>query len=105
MNEQHHSITKAAGTMSLATAASRILGYLRDSVSAYFFGAGWVSDAFVMAFRIPNLLRDLLAEGALSAAFVPAMAKERQLHGNEGAWRLASLMLNSLLILMAGLVL
>jgi putative peptidoglycan lipid II flippase len=105
MNDSKHSITRAAGTMSLATGLSRILGLVRDKLSAYFFGAGWVSDAFIMAFRIPNLLRDMLAEGALSAAFVPAMTKERQARGKEGAWRLASLMLNSMIMLMAALTL
>jgi putative peptidoglycan lipid II flippase len=105
MSNTHQSITKAASTMGLATATSRVLGMARDSVSSRLFGAGWVSDAFIIAFRIPNLLRDLLAEGALSAAFVPAMTKERQLHGKEGAWLLASLMLNSLVLLMAALVL
>jgi len=105
MSDTKHSITKAASTMSLATGLSRILGLLRDQIAAYFFGAGWVSDAFIMAFRIPNLLRDMLAEGALSAAFVPAMTKERQLHGKEGAYRLASMMLNSMIILMAGMTL
>ena len=105
MSDSQHNITKAASTMSLATAMSRILGLIRDQIAAYFFGAGWVSDAFIMAFRIPNLLRDMLAEGALSAAFVPAMTKERQLHGKEGAWRLASMMLNAMVILMAAMVL
>jgi putative peptidoglycan lipid II flippase len=105
MNNPQNSITKAAGTMSLATTASRLLGLVRDQASAYFFGAGWVSDAFVIAFRIPNLLRDLLAEGALSAAFVPAMTKERQQRGHEGALRLASLMMSSLAILMAAMLL
>jgi putative peptidoglycan lipid II flippase len=105
MSNSNHSITKAASTMSLATATSRILGLARDQMIAYFFGSGLISDAFFMAFRIPNLLRDLLAEGALSAAFVPAMTRERQLHGKEGAWRLASLMLNGLILLMAALVL
>jgi len=105
MSNQHHSIAKAASTMSLATAASRVLGLARDSTAAYFFGASWVSDAFIMAFRIPNLLRDLLAEGALSSAFVPSMTDARQAQGKEEAWRLASLMLNSLILLMAALVL
>jgi putative peptidoglycan lipid II flippase len=101
MNDAKHSISKAASAMSLATTLSRLLGLARDQVSAYFFGASVVSDAFILAFRIPNLLRDLLAEGSLSAAFVPAMAKARANAGTEGAWRLASLMLNSMALLMA----
>jgi putative peptidoglycan lipid II flippase len=104
MSNDNHSITRAASTMSIATATSRILGLARDTITAHFFGAGWVSDAFIMAFRIPNLLRDLLAEGALSAAFVPAMTRELQTEGPESGWLLASMMLNSLIALMLVLV-
>jgi len=63
------------------------LGILRDSAAARLLGAGWVSDAYFIAFRIPNMLRDLLAEGALSAAFVPAMTREHEHHGSEAAWK------------------
>ena len=56
--------------MSLAVFASRILGLVREQVFAGLFGAGFAFDAYVVAFRIPNLLRDLFAEGALSSAFV-----------------------------------
>ena len=58
--------------MSLATVLSRILGYGRDMLAASLFGAGWISDAFVVAFRLPNLFRDLFAEGALSSALTAA---------------------------------
>jgi putative peptidoglycan lipid II flippase len=64
------SVARNAGIISLAVMASRILGLVRDQVFAAFFGAGLLYDAFLTAFRIPNLLRDLFAEGALSAAFV-----------------------------------
>lgn len=90
--------------MSLATTASRILGYGRDMVSAHLFGAGGVSDAFVVAFRLPNLFRDLFAEGALSAAFVPALTRER-LKGEAAAWALAAHMANALLLGLGLLVL
>ncbi|MEW5993624.1 MAG: lipid II flippase MurJ, partial [Candidatus Zixiibacteriota bacterium] len=58
------SLARSAGTVSLATAFSRVLGLVREQVMAYFFGAGLATDAFVTAFRIPNLLRDMFAEGA-----------------------------------------
>lgn len=90
--------------MSLATTLSRILGYGRDMVSAHLFGAGPVSDAFVVAFRLPNLFRDLFAEGALSSAFVPALTRER-LKGEAGAWALAAHMFNALAVALGLLVL
>src|SRR5205085_9307577 len=67
------SVARSAGIVSLAVMASRVLGLVREMVFAYFFGASksFANDAYVIAFRIPNLLRDLFAEGALSSAFVP----------------------------------
>ena len=54
-------LIRTAGSISIATAASRVLGLVRDQVQSYFFGAGAMTDAFMAAFRIPNLLRDLFA--------------------------------------------
>ena len=64
---QTNTIARSAGTVSIAVFSSRILGLVREQVFAAFFGAGFAFDAFVVAFRIPNLLRDLFAEGALSS--------------------------------------
>ena len=64
-------VVGAVGAIGLATLASRVLGYVRDMVVAHTFGAGPVTDAFLVAFRIPNLLRRLLGEGALSTAVIP----------------------------------
>lgn len=69
-------LLKKAGSMSGAVFLSRILGLVREQVFAFFFGAGMVTDAFLVAFRIPNLLRDLFAEGALSSAFVTVFSRE-----------------------------
>ncbi len=91
--------------MSLATSLSRILGYLRDSLGGALFGVGWLSDAFVVAFRVPNLLRDLLAEGALSSALVPALVHEEHERGKAAFWRLAALALNALIAVSGALVL
>lgn len=74
--------------VSLATFASRILGVVREQVIAYYFGAGAVTDAFVAAFRIPNLLRDFLAEGAFSAAFVPTFSEVLSKQGRPAAMEL-----------------
>jgi putative peptidoglycan lipid II flippase len=91
-------LARSAGLFGLATITSRILGLVRDQVLAYYFGAGDVNDAFRIASRIPNLVRDLFAEGAMSAAFVPTFTRELTLHGRERAWRLASSVINALLI-------
>ncbi|MBT7668568.1 MAG: murein biosynthesis integral membrane protein MurJ, partial [Bdellovibrionales bacterium] len=63
--------------MAVATLLSRILGLVREQVMAYMFGASGVTDAFLVAYRIPNMLRDLFAEGAFSAAFVPIFTEVR----------------------------
>ncbi|MBI4589361.1 MAG: murein biosynthesis integral membrane protein MurJ [Candidatus Rokubacteria bacterium] len=68
-------VVRAVGTIGLATLTSRILGFVRDMVVARAFGAGPITDAFFVAFRIPNLFRRLLAEGALSTAFIPVFAE------------------------------
>lgn len=91
--------------MSLATVSSKVLGFGRDMVFAGLFGASSYSDAFVVAFRLPNLFRDLFAEGALSSAFIPGLARARQQGGEAAAWRLANLMLNALGMALAVLVL
>ncbi len=66
---------RSAGVVSLAVFMSRITGLLRESVMARLFGAGLIYDAFMLGFRIPNLTRDLFAEGALSSAFVPTFTE------------------------------
>ena len=82
-------ITGAAFVMAIATFISRIAGLVRDVVVARVFGAGFVSDAFFMAFTIPNLLRRFFGEGALTAAFVPVYAEISSTKGEEEAQKLA----------------
>ena len=96
---------RAAGKVSLAVSLSRVLGLVRDQVFAHLFGAGFYNDAWLVAFRVPNLLRDLFAEGALSAAFVPTFTDFLQKKGRAEAWTLASLVLSSLLVLLGGFTL
>ena len=96
-------LVRSAGVIGVATMASRLLGLVRDQVLAYFFGAGDAMDAFRIAFRLPNLLRDLFAEGALSAALVPTFTRALAHGGREQAWRLASNVINHLLIV-SGLI-
>jgi putative peptidoglycan lipid II flippase len=73
---------------------SRVLGYIRDSLNAALFGAGSIADAYFVAFRIPNMLRDLVGEGALSAAVIPAVTKAWVGRGPREAFRLVSALLS-----------
>ena len=82
-------VVKAAGVVGTATLFSRILGYVRDAVIAWYFGAGFSSDAFIAAFRIPNLLRRLFAEGSLSSAFIPVFTQYMVRRGRVEAFALA----------------
>jgi len=82
--------TKAAGIIGLAVLCSRLLGLARELIFAALFGGGRALDAFTVAFRIPNLLRDLFAEGALSTAFVTTFSKTIARGGDAAAWRLAN---------------
>ncbi len=83
-------ITGAASVVGAATMASRVLGYGRDAAIAFVFGAGMYSDAFFVAFRISNLLRRLLGEGALTSSFIPIFTEEYHLRPPEGARALVS---------------
>jgi putative peptidoglycan lipid II flippase len=98
------SLARAAGVVSAMTFLSRILGLVREQVFAALLGAGMYADAFQAAFRIPNLLRDLFAEGALSAAFVPTYARALQEGGRARAQQLASRLFTVLAVLLGALV-
>ena len=98
-------LARAAGVTGAATLASRILGVVREQVLASLFGASDAMDAFNVAFRVPNMVRDLFAEGAMSAAFVPTFTKTLATDGREAAWRLASTVINALLLITGALVL
>src|ERR1043166_7387120 len=97
------SVARNAGVISLAVTASRVLGLVRDQVFAVLFGAGLQYDAFLTAFRIPNLLRDLFAEGALSAAFVTTFSQVLAKKGEAEAFRLSN-RVATLLMLLLGII-
>ncbi|OFW48553.1 MAG: murein biosynthesis integral membrane protein MurJ [Acidobacteria bacterium RIFCSPLOWO2_12_FULL_68_19] len=78
---------------------SRILGVVREQVLAALFGAGNAMDAYNVAYRIPNLVRDLFAEGAMSSAFVPTFTRHLTTAGKESAWRLANYVINGLVVI------
>jgi putative peptidoglycan lipid II flippase len=98
-------IARAAGLVSGMTLVSRLLGLFREQVFAALLGAGYHSDAFRIAFRIPNLLRDLFAEGALSAALVPTYARTQKQGGQEAGFGLANRILSFLAVGLGLLVL
>lgn len=96
--DQKGKIAKAAGIMSAATFISRILGFVRDMIFAIYFGATGLSDTFFAAFRIPNLLRELFAEGSMSSAFIPVLTEYHQKHGEDEARRLVSITFTFIII-------
>src|SRR5262249_23806965 len=91
-------LVRSAGVVSLAVLMSRISGLLREGIMSRLFGAGLVNDAFSLGFRIPNLTRDLFAEGALSSAFVPVFTEYLTTRSREEAARLANLVATALII-------
>ena len=93
-------LLKAAMSMSVITMVSRVLGLVREQVRAHYLGTSMGSDAFGIAFQIPNLLRRLLAEGAMSAGFIPVLSEYRAKEGDEKALSFARNFFNLSLLLM-----
>src|SRR5215510_8208239 len=95
--DETRSVVNAAGENGVATFSSRILGFVRDMVLANLFGATPAADAFFVAYRIPNLLRELFAEGSMSSAFIPVFTEYQTLKSQRDAWELASAVFTTLL--------
>ncbi len=95
-SRENEKVARAAGVVGLATMLSRVFGFLRDMVVAGFFGAGLVTDAFFVAFRIPNLLRRLLAEGSLTVSFVPVFTEYLKKRSRVEALELANVAFTAL---------
>ncbi|WP_462323421.1 murein biosynthesis integral membrane protein MurJ [Desulfoplanes sp.] len=104
MSEHARRITRNATVVAGATLLSRILGFARDLIVAFALGAGPLADAFFVAFRLPNLLRRLFAEGSLTMAFVPVFTRTRQAEGDRAAFVLARSVQVWLLIILGGIV-
>ncbi len=98
---ENKEVTKAAGVVGAATLLSRIFGFVRDMVIAWFFGAGLAADAFFVAFRIPNLLRRLFAEGSLTVSFVPVFTEYLTKRSRKEAFELAGSVLRILSVILA----
>jgi len=93
-------LIKSSGTISLATLCSRVLGFARDILIANFFGTTIFAQSFVISFKIPNLLRDLVGEGAANAAFVPVLTEYRTTRSKLEFWHLARNLLYILVVIL-----
>src|SRR5579859_3220003 len=102
-DSKHESLVRSASVVSAAVFLSRITGLVREIVMARLFGAGQSYDAFLLGFRIPNLTRDLFAEGALSSAFVPVFTQYLATKGKREAAELSSLVATALLLVVGAL--
>ena len=98
--KQHEQITRSAGLVGSLTFLSRIAGYARDVIIAYFFGATALTDAFWVAFRIPNLLRRLFAEGSLTISFIPVFTQYLETKNKEEAKKVADAVFTILVFLL-----
>jgi putative peptidoglycan lipid II flippase len=98
---ENSKVAKAAGIVSAATMVSRVFGLVRDTVIAALFGANWMTDAFWVAFRIPNMLRRLLGEGSLTVSFVPVFTEYLQKKTRDEALELASNAFSILSVILA----
>ena len=96
-------ITESAGVIGLATFFSRILGFIRDIVIAQLFGVYLYAQAFVIAFKLPNLFRDLVGEGATNAAIVPVFSEYLAKDKKTEFWELCNILMNLLLVILAGI--
>ena len=92
--QQHQDVTRAAGVVSIAVLVSRILGLARETAIGYYFASKVSADAFYLAFRIPNFLRDMFGEGILSKAFITTFLATEAEDGEEAAWHLANRIFN-----------
>src|SRR6185369_15411755 len=95
---EHRQLLRSASLISALTIVSRIFGYIRDSRVAFLLGAGTAADAYTTAYRIPNLLRRLVGEGAISAAFIPIFSRYLAKDREDDAWEFANTMLTAITI-------
>lgn len=104
-NTEEKNVSRAAGVVGFYTLLSRILGLVRDMVLAFFFGTAMAMDAFVAAFRIPNLLRRLFAEGSLTIVFIPVFTEYLTNQTKKDAFELARIVLTLLSIILVAVTL
>ncbi len=96
-------LLRSTGVIGGATVTSRVLGFIRDILIAGSFGTGLLADAFFVAFRIPNMLRDMVGEGAMTAAIVPVLTEYSHTRTREEYWQVARVILNLMLVVLVTL--
>ena len=101
--QQNQNVTRAAGVVSIAVMASRILGLARETAIGYYFPSKGSADAFYLAFRIPNFLRDMFGEGILSKAFITTFLATETEDGEAAAWNLANRIFNLTCLVLIGI--
>lgn len=101
--EQSRRLLRSTASVAVPTLVSRLLGYVRDLLQAYFLGTGNSADAFTIAFTIPNLFRRLTGEGAMTAAFVPTFTEAKAKNDRRELWRFANYTFYDLALVMAAL--
>src|SRR5689334_24525928 len=100
---EHRHLLRSASLISALTVLSRIFGYIRDSRIVFLLGAGTAADAYTTAYRIPNLLRRLVGEGAVSAAFIPVFTRYLAEDKKQDAWEFANTMLTLITVLLTAI--
>lgn len=103
MDHTNRKLLKSTGVIGIATTTSRVLGFVRDILIANMFGTGIFAEAFVVAFRIPNMLRDMVGEGAMNAAIVPVLTEYSHTRTREEYWEAARVILNLMLTVLVAL--
>ncbi len=101
--QQHQSVTRAVGIVSIAVMVSRVLGLARETAIGYYFRSKGSADAFYLAFRIPNFLRDMFGEGILSKAFITTFLATEAEDGESAAWNLANRIFNLTFLILIGI--
>src|SRR5215471_13063010 len=102
---EHRQLLRSASLISVLTIVSRIFGYIRDSRVAFLLGAGTAADAYTTAYRIPNLLRRLVGEGAVSAAFIPVFSRYIVEKKEDDGWEFANTMLTVITMFLTAITL
>lgn len=104
MSSDSRNIAKAAGILMVAILLSRVLGFVRETVMGMQFGSNWVTDAYIAAFTIPDLVYYLLIGGALSAAFIPVFTEYVVRGEREEAWKIVSILINIILLVLGVII-
>jgi putative peptidoglycan lipid II flippase len=97
---EHRTVLRSTSTISTITFVSRVFGFIRDSRIAFLLGTGDISDAYTIAYRIPNLIRRLVGEGAVSSAFIPVFSEYILEGKRKEAWEFANTLLSAALVLL-----